>query len=215
MEFGNGFTTSPTLLSELYDHEKGDTAWRTFLGRYEPMIYSWCRRAGLPHDQAEEVGNAVLARLAVTLREFEYDPSKRFRGWLKTVVDNAVRGHWRQRKRRPGDHGRGNFGVEDPLDAAAARADSESLSRDLCEALSEDIEEAAFVTARVRARVRPHAWQAFWSTAIEGREALAVAEELGMSIAAVYVAKSKVGKIAPRGGGGDATIGRRPTRRGS
>ena len=33
----------------------------------------------------------VLAKLAVQLRRFAYDPAQSFRGWLRTVVRNAYR----------------------------------------------------------------------------------------------------------------------------
>ena len=35
-------------------------------------------------------------------------------------------------------------------------------------------------------------WQAFWKTAVEHKTAPQAAEELGMSVAAVYMAKSRV-----------------------
>ena len=38
----------------------------------------------------------------------------------------------------------------------------------------------------------PTTWQAFWGTAVEGKGAAAVAEELHLSVGAVYVAKSRV-----------------------
>ena len=39
---------------------------------------------------------------------------------------------------------------------------------------------------------RPSTWQAFWQTAVEKRPAADVAEELQMSVAAVWKAKSRV-----------------------
>ena len=44
----------------------------------------------------------------------------------------------------------------------------------------------------VRAEFEERTWQAFWLTAIEGREAPAAAAELGMSPVAVRIAKSRV-----------------------
>jgi RNA polymerase sigma-70 factor (ECF subfamily) len=48
---------------------------------------------------------------------------------------------------------------------------------------------------RVRGRVKPHNWQAFWLTTIEGLEGLDVAARLGMSKAAVPMAKYRVIKM--------------------
>ena len=46
--------------------------------------------------------------------------------------------------------------------------------------------------AEVRDTFAPATWQAFWRTAVEGRSAAAVAAELGLSVGAVYVARSRV-----------------------
>ena len=43
-----------------------------------------------------------------------------------------------------------------------------------------------------RGRFRPETWHAFWRTAVEGRPGKAVAAELGLTIAAVYLAKGRV-----------------------
>jgi DNA-directed RNA polymerase specialized sigma24 family protein len=45
---------------------------------------------------------------------------------------------------------------------------------------------------RVRDHVDAASWQAFWQTAVDDRSAAAVALELGMSVGAVYTAKSRV-----------------------
>src|SRR5262245_64439447 len=88
MTDGSTVLTSPTLLRELGDPDHRDVAWRTFLQRYQPLIYRWSRRKGLNHDDAEEVRDRVLSKLVTALRDFDYDPARRFRGWLKTVVEN-------------------------------------------------------------------------------------------------------------------------------
>ena len=50
--------------------------------------------------------------------------------------------------------------------------------------------------ARVRVRVQPHTWQAFHLLAVEGRSGAEAAARLGMTVAAVFVARSKVQKMA-------------------
>src|SRR4051812_27797034 len=100
--------TSSALLRELTNPDKRDAAWRTFLERYRPMIARWCRRSGLNYMDAEEVSAAVLGNLVKAMSRFVYDPARRFRGWLKTVVDNEVRTLRRRHARRPGDRGRGH-----------------------------------------------------------------------------------------------------------
>ena len=44
----------------------------------------------------------------------------------------------------------------------------------------------------VRAEFENRTWEAFWRTAVEGHAPAHVAEDLGMSVPAVYKAKSRV-----------------------
>jgi RNA polymerase sigma factor (sigma-70 family) len=195
MTDSNAVVTSPTLLRELGDPEHREAAWRTFLQRYQPLIYRWSRRTGLNHDDAEEISAAALARLVTALRDFVYDPAQRFRGWLKTVVENEVRGLYRQRARRPGDRGSGHPLVQQQLIQLSAPDPIAELINQLDESLAGDLRDADEITRRVRARVKPHTWQAFWRTAIGGESGRDVADRLGTTVAAVYVAKRRVGQM--------------------
>ena len=89
MAAGDNPSTSATLLRRLWNPDNDEDAWRTFLGRYGPVIHRWCRRLGLQHADADEVGARVLAKLATALRAFTYDPAQRFRVWLKTLTHHA------------------------------------------------------------------------------------------------------------------------------
>jgi len=44
----------------------------------------------------------------------------------------------------------------------------------------------------VRGEFTPSTWQAFWQTAVEDRSPSQVAAELGLSVGAVYIARSRV-----------------------
>ncbi len=49
--------------------------------------------------------------------------------------------------------------------------------------------------ARVRLRVEPHTWEAFRLTAFEAMHGTAVADRLGIKVATVFKAKSKVQRM--------------------
>ena len=57
-------------------------------------------RPGLQDADAQDVTQAVLTQLAVQLRRFTYDPSQKFRGWLRTLVKNACRDCMADRRAR-------------------------------------------------------------------------------------------------------------------
>jgi RNA polymerase sigma-70 factor (ECF subfamily) len=211
MTDGNAVLTSPTLLHDLGNPDHREAAWRAFLQRYQPLIYGWSCRMGLNHDDAEDISAAVLSKLVTALRDFVYDPARRFRGWLKTLVENEVRSLYRQRARRPGDRGSGHPIVHRQLVERPAPDRIAELVEQLDQTLVRDLRDAEEVTRRVRARVEAHTWQAFWRTAVGGESGRDVAGRLGMTVAAVHVAKRRVGQMlraeagrlhaAPREGG--------------
>ena len=49
-----------------------------------------------------------------------------------------------------------------------------------------------WAAAQVRAHFQESTWQAFWRTAVGGEEPAAVGTDLGMSVGAVYIARSRV-----------------------
>jgi RNA polymerase sigma-70 factor (ECF subfamily) len=191
----NTVLTSPTLLRDLRDPDHREAAWRAFLRRYKPLIYRWARRSGLNHGDAEDISAAVLSKLVTVLRDFVYDPARRFRGWLKTLVENEVRSLYRQRKRRPGDRGSGHPLVHRRLVELPIFDPITELVEQLDDTLTRDLDAAEEITRRVQERVEAHTWQAFWLTAVGEESGRDVADRLGMTVAAVYMAKRRVGQM--------------------
>jgi RNA polymerase sigma-70 factor (ECF subfamily) len=180
--------TSPTLLGRLGRVPADQAAWGEFAERYGRKIYGWCRHWQLQEADAEDVTQQVLLKLAHKMRTFRYDPAKSFRAWLKTVAHHAWRDFVESRN-RPGA-GSGDTGLLEQLHTVRAR---DALVEELdAEFVRELLEEAM---ARVRLRVQPHTWQAFHLLAVEGRSGAEAAERLGMKVATVFVARSKVQKM--------------------
>ena len=116
----NGSETSITLLGRLALFPLDQAAWEEFVKRYGPSVLGWCRRWGAQEADALDISQVVLARLAVQMRHFAYDPSGSFRSWLRTVALNA----WRDSldARRP-DAGSGQTESLELLHRVAARDD--------------------------------------------------------------------------------------------
>jgi RNA polymerase sigma-70 factor (ECF subfamily) len=180
--------TSPTLLLRLRVPEIDQEAWAEFDRRYRPLIRGWCLRWRLQDADAQDVTQAVMARLAARLRAFAYDPARSFRAYLKTVTGYA----WRdllEDRRRAGE-GAGDTGHLELLNGVEARED---LERRLEEEYDRELLEEA--TRAVRLRVEPHTWEAFRLTAVEGLPGAEVAARLGLAIYVVFKARSKVQKM--------------------
>ena len=181
-------TTSVTLLTQLRQDPSDQAAWDEFVERYGRHIYRWCRQWQLQDADAEDVTQEILLKLAEKLRTFAYDPSRSFRGWLKTLAHHA----WRDfvDGRRHPQPAAGDSQVEGLMLTLEARKD---LARKLEEAFDLELLEAAKV--RVRLRVAPHTWEAFRLVAIEDLPVAEVAARVSLQVAMVYVAKSKVQKM--------------------
>jgi len=180
------FATSPTLLGRLRAAPADEAAWQTFVGRYGPKVYAWCRGWGLQETDAQDTTQDVLVRLARAMRSFTYDPAAgSFRGWLRTVTRRAWADHLAARRRAA-------VGTGDSETAArlAALPDAEDLDRTLEEEHRREVFEHA--AELVRRRVAAHTWEAFRLTALDGLSAADAAARLGMQVGTVFVAKHKV-----------------------
>jgi RNA polymerase sigma-70 factor (ECF subfamily) len=181
-------TTRVSLLTQLRQDPSDQASWDEFVERYGRHIYRWCRQWNLQDADAEDVTQDILVKLTQKLRAFAYDPSRSFRGWLKTVAHHA----WRdfEDSRRHARAAAGGSQVQELMLTLEARED---LVQRLEEAFDLELLEAAKV--RVCLRVAPHTWEAFRLVALEGLPAADVAARVRLPVAMVYVAKSKVQKM--------------------
>jgi RNA polymerase sigma-70 factor (ECF subfamily) len=176
------FSTASNLLVRLRDRTDHD-AWTRLNALYSPLLHGWCRRYSVPEADADDLVQEVLQTLVREMPTFEYDRDRgSFRGWLRTILVNRLRNHQRSEKFKAG----GDF---DSL--ASQLADDKSV-------LSEqwDREHDQHVAARLLEAVQgdfdPRTWEAFRLVMLEGKDAGAVAEGLGLSRNAVYLAKARV-----------------------
>ena len=165
-------------------------AWAALVDLYGPLVLQWCRHWQLQDNDAADVLQDVFLAVAKHLAGFRKErPAHTFRGWLRVILTNKVHDHFRRLGREPGGEGgteaQLRFAripeIDPPSEANASVAGDRSerlLFHRCCEMVRDEFHE--------------HTWQAFWRTAVEGRSASDVAEELSMSPVAVRVAKSRV-----------------------
>jgi len=175
--------TSPTLLGRLAVFPPDEVAWAEFVDRYGPRILKWCRAWRLQEADVLDVSQAVLTRLSVRLRQFEYDPSRSFRGFLRKLVRDALKDALAAR-------GNGTGGRSASQELLANLEAREDLIRRLEEEFDFELLEAA--TRIVQRRVAAQTWEAYRLTTSEGLSGAEAAARVGLSVAAVFVAKSSV-----------------------
>ncbi len=150
------------------------------------MILFWCGKGGLRSEDAEDVTQEVFAAAAAGLDRFHRDrPGDTFRGWLRGITRNQVLLSYRRNHGRPVAEGGSDAfwhlqGHADPLPGPGEDEEAE---------MSQLYQRAV---EQVRDRFEPHTWQAFWLTVIQGRAPAALTEELGMTVANIRQAKSRV-----------------------
>jgi RNA polymerase sigma-70 factor (ECF subfamily) len=172
-------STSVSLLQRLRGPEEQEASWKRFVQLYTPLLFHWARKLGLSAEDAADLVQEVLILLMRKLPEFDYDPQRSFRGWLRTVTHNKWRDYQRLR-RVPLDGGAADLSN---LEAAADTAFDEVEYRQHVVKQALDLMQAEF---------QPATWKACWEYMIVGRSAEEVSKELGLTINAVYLAKSRV-----------------------
>jgi RNA polymerase sigma-70 factor (ECF subfamily) len=178
--------TSASLLDRLRDG--ADTAsWQRFVDLYTPVIRGWLRHHALLEQDSDDIAQEVLAVVVRKLPQFQREPrTGAFRRWLRTITVNCLRDFWRSKRRRPVATGDSNF-----LDLLSQLEDPESpLSREWEEEHDRVI--LRRLLEMVKPQFEPSSWQAFQRLALDGAPSETVAGELGMSINAVQIAKSRI-----------------------
>jgi RNA polymerase sigma factor (sigma-70 family) len=178
--------TRPSLLLRLRDPRDGQ-AWGQFVDLYAPLVYAYARKHGLQDADAADLTQNCLRQVATHVGSLEYDPRRgTFRGWLFTIVRNKLR-DFRDQPRRL-YQGSGDSQVQRLLEVQAAPEPEESAQWEREYRLGL----LAWAAEQVRPQVQETTWQAFWQTAVEGKAGAEVARALGLTEAAIYLAKSRV-----------------------
>jgi RNA polymerase sigma-70 factor (ECF subfamily) len=177
-----------TRQSLLLRARAGDTdAWQDLTGLYRPLIIGWLNRQGVPAPDLEDLSQEVLLSVVKHLPAFQHSGQRgAFRTWLRTILCSRTADYWRSTD--VGTRAQGGSGASAALHEIAD-PDSE-LNRQW------DAEHDRYVIQclldMVEEEFEPSTLQAFRRLALDGISGAEAAEQLGMSVAAVYVAKSRV-----------------------
>src|SRR5262245_2246128 len=177
--------TRATLLIRLKDQADHE-AWSEFTEIYRPVIYRLACRRGMQPADADDLVQQVLTAVARVIDRWAADPERaRFRTWLNRVATNAIINALS--RSRP-DRGSGDTGLHDLLHARPAENGTESeFIR-----IEQRREIFRWAARQIRTEFHPATWDAFWMTAVEGRDVDQVTGELRRSRGSVYAARSRV-----------------------
>ena len=203
----NSDSSDLSLAIRLQDGSTG--AWGDFVELYGPLVESWLVKAGLNAAVREDLAQDVFLSVHRAIGTFDATrEDATFRGWLWRITRNAVLQSLRKKQTPP----RGGStalaqlqavvdpdvnpdmdpvtpGTCDPNDSLSkwmtlSEAEPPSNATDTAELLRRAMRQ-------IKERVDSITWQAFWNTAVLNQSTADVAEDLGMTAAAVRKAKSR------------------------
>jgi len=178
--------TSKSLLAKARDRSD-QVAWHRLTELYSPLIEKWVRHHVAQRADEEDVVQDVLTTLVRELPRFDHNQRPgAFRAWLRTITVHRLRAYWERRDPRP------------PATGGSRHHEALAQLADPASALSQawDLEHDRHVTktllGSIRLEFQPATWQAFERQVQHGHSASQAAAELGLSVNAVLIAKSRV-----------------------
>jgi RNA polymerase sigma factor (sigma-70 family) len=188
--------TRQSLLSRLRDWKDQD-GWREFFDTYWRLIYNVARKSGLGDLEAQDVVQATFIYLSRRMQNFRYDPARgSFKSWLRVVTRSRISVYRRTEKA-------GDALIRDPHPGDASEAESplEQFPDPAADALDEvwqrEWEENLLSAAfhRLRSKVSAQQLLIFRLAAPGDLPLTQVARKLNVSLAQVYLARHRVGKM--------------------
>jgi RNA polymerase sigma-70 factor (ECF subfamily) len=175
--------TSASLLERLRD--RGDAkAWQKLVLLYTPLMRAWLKPAALQAADVDDLSQRVLEVVVRKLPQFQHGGRPgAFRAWLRAITVNRLREFWRARP--PADQTAPSAALLEELEDPASdlgRWWDEEHNRHILNGLLHLVERD----------FSPNTWLAFRRVVLDDLSADTVATELGMTVNAVLIAKSRV-----------------------
>ena len=161
-------------------------AWRELVELYGPLVDQWCRAASVPRDAAPDIAQEVFLAAFRGVSKFDrHRDGATFRGWLWTLTRSRIIERYRRIKGKAAARGgstaqahlmsvRDSIPFDDPTESPEASA---LLHRAL---------------EQIRGEFTAGTWELFWRATVMDHPTSLIAEENGISGAAVRQAKSRV-----------------------
>ncbi len=176
--------TSVSLLQRLQG--TGDEeSWQRLESMYSPLIRGWLHRdAKLDVNDADDVVQDVMSVVIRRISGFNRQRTGSFRAWLKSIAVNCLRSFYKKRQQAAS-------GGSDLTELLNQLEDPGSLLSGIWDR-EHDEHVMKQILAALWTEFTENTWRAFTLTALEGRSPDDAAGLLGISVNAVFVARSRV-----------------------
>lgn len=177
--------TRQSLLARAQGGDEG--AWSDLVRAYRPWLADWLAGRAIPRPDADDLVQEILLGVVQSLPAFRHSGRQgAFRAWLRTIARHAVADYWDGRRRAGPPAGAGGdpaaiTALADPVATPDRSWDDEHDRYVLC-----------CLLAAIDLEFEPTTVRAFRLVTLDGRSSDEAAAELGLTVGAVYAAKSRV-----------------------
>lgn len=174
-------STNHSLLDRLRaSNVENDESWRRFVEVYTPLLLHWAHRLAVPKSDRVDLVQDTLAKLLIGIKRYRREDHKSFRSWLYTVLRNTWLDSLRSRKNKEAGalHSYDEPSVDDPIDEWNEKEYFDYVLRRIQQLVVADFPESS--------------QRAFQMHVLEDMSPQAVANELGLTVNAVYLVRSRV-----------------------
>ncbi|TWU60226.1 RNA polymerase sigma factor RpoE [Rubripirellula tenax] len=178
--------TSLSLLQRI-KHSDDSEIWNRLDILYRPLLVAWMRKYDVQPSDADDLAQEVLWVVSKEVGTFEHNGrTGAFRAWIKTILVHRLRTFWRTRDRHPR--------TADGSDVVRRLAELDDPASDMSRLWDDEHDRhvAGQLMIQAERHFSPETWNAFKRVAIDGARADVAARELGMTLNAVFIAKSRV-----------------------
>jgi RNA polymerase sigma-70 factor, ECF subfamily len=177
--------TRQSLLLRACTGDEG--AWHDLCELYRPLIAAWLRRQSVPETDIDDLMQEIFLAVVRGLPSFNHSGRRgAFRAWLRTIANNYSCDYWKSPARRTAASGdeaaQSALGLLEDADSPLNRYWDEEHDRYVLRCLFEAVE----------LEFEPTTVRAFQLVALDGASGAEAADQLGISLTAVYIARSRV-----------------------
>ena len=188
--------TSLSLLDRLRQSPE-DADWSRLIEAYSPLLRAWLMRAEVQAADADDLVQEVLLVVHRELPKFEHNQRRgAFRNWLRQIVVHRLRNFWRSRGRLIA------VGNDSQLEEQLKQLEDDGSQLSQLWDREHNLAIARKLLELIESRFTESTRLIFRRLVVDGADADTVASETGLSLNAIFTAKSRVLRELRRLGAG-------------
>ena len=188
--------TSLSLLDRLRQSPE-DADWSRLIEAYSPLLRAWLMRSEVQAADADDLVQEVLLVVHRELPKFEHNQRRgAFRNWLRQIVVHRLRNFWRSRGRLIA------VGNDSQLEEQLQQLEDDGSQLSQRWDREHNLTIARKLLELIESRFTESTRLIFRRLVVDGADADTVASETGLSLNAIFTAKSRVLRELRRLGAG-------------